>query len=128
MDDELYKANILDHYHHPHRKGALPLYDVKRSGDNPSCGDDLTLYLKWGSNGSVQQIGWEGSGCAISQATASMLADQVVGKDKIGIMNIRITDIYELLGIPIGESREKCAKLALCTLHDAVEKGNVDRL
>ena len=77
--DELYREVILDHFKNPHRKGELPNAQITAEGTNPLCGDELTFYLAL-SNGTITQVRFIGKGCAISQAAASMLAEQLEGQ------------------------------------------------
>src|SRR3989338_9466621 len=114
--DPLYQEHILEHYKHPHNKGLMDGYDVKKKGENISCGDDLILYLKW-KNDVLEDVSFEGFGCAISQSGASMLTDKVKGMTKGEISALTNKDMYELYGIQISAQREKCALLALSTLH-----------
>lgn len=119
--DPLYQENILDHYKHPHNRGFMEGADIAQKGHNASCGDDLTLYLKW-SGEVLSDITFEGFGCAISQSGASMLTDKVKGMIKSDIEKLPIEVMYELYGVEIGPQREKCAMLAIRTLHEAVTK------
>ena len=117
--DSLYRDNILEHYRHPHNRERMEDFDVKQKGVNISCGDDLTLYLKWQGD-ALTGISFEGFGCAISQSGASMLTDKVKGMTKDAIAALTQKDVYELYGIEISPAREKCALLALHTLHEAI--------
>jgi nitrogen fixation NifU-like protein len=119
--DELYQQNILEHFKHPHHKGALALYDTKTDGVNPSCGDQFVLYLKFADD-TVFAAGFEGEGCAISTASMSMLLDHSIGKTKSELRQLSAQDVHDLLGIPIGPQREKCASLSLSTLHSALSE------
>lgn len=118
--DSLYQDNILEHYRHPHNRERMENFDVKHKGVNVSCGDDLVLYLKWGEGGKLANMTFEGFGCAISQSGASMLTDKVKGMTKDAIAALTPKDMYELYGIAISSQREKCALLALHTLHEAI--------
>ncbi len=119
--DPLYQEHILEHYKHPHNRRLMEGYDVKQRGENISCGDDLVLYLKW--DGEVLlDISFEGFGCAISQSGASMLTDKVKGMSRTALGSFTEKDMYELYGTTISPQREKCALLALSTLHAAVKK------
>lgn len=122
--DDLYQQNILEHFKHPHHRGALSAYDMKEEGSNPSCGDELTLYIAL-ENDVVRDVGFEGEGCAISTASMSLLSDHMIGKRKGDLLRMTDLDIYQLLGIPIGPQREKCALLSLWTLQKALQKGSV---
>lgn len=117
--DPLYQEHILEHYKHPHNKGMMEGYDVKKKGENISCGDDLVLYLKWKGD-MLEDISFEGFGCAISQSGASMLTDKVKGMTKANIAALTEKDMYELYGTTISPQREKCALLAISTLHLAI--------
>ncbi len=117
--DPLYQEHILEHYKHPHNRRRMEDFDVRQKGENISCGDDLVLYLKW--NGDVlEDVSFEGFGCAISQSGASMLTDKIKGRTKLDIAKLNENDIYKLYGTVISPQREKCALLALSTLHQAL--------
>ena len=119
--DPLYQEHILEHYKHPHNRGRMEGYDVLQKGENISCGDDLILYLKWNGD-TLEDISFEGFGCAISQSGASMLTDMVKGMNKADIAKLSEKEMYELYGTVISPQREKCALLALSTLHSALGK------
>jgi len=88
---------------------------------NPSCGDELTVGLKI-ENSVIADVAWEGTGCAISQAGMSMLAEELTGKTTEEIHAMKKDDMYALLGVPIGPRRFKCALLGLHTLKNAIRK------
>lgn len=117
--DPLYQENILDHYKHPHNRAFMEGADVTQKGHNASCGDDLTLYLKWQGD-ALTSITFEGFGCAISQSGASMLTDKVKGMTRGEMETLGEKDMHELYGVEIGTQREKCAMLAMRTLHEAI--------
>ena len=118
--DTLYQENILEHYKHPHNKGRMEDFDIKHKGVNVSCGDDLTLYLKWGGDGKLAKVSFEGFGCAISQSGASMLSDKIKGMTKEEMLVLVPADMYALYGVIITPQREKCALLALHTLKECL--------
>lgn len=120
--DSLYQENILEHYKHPHNKRLMEDADVKEKGYNASCGDDMIMYLKWGDDGVLADISFEGFGCAISQSGASMLTDKVKGWTKAHIAALSRIDMDDLYGVVVGPQREKCAMLALHTLHAAINR------
>ncbi len=120
--DPLYQEHILDHYKHPHNKRRMEDAHVTEKGHNASCGDDLVLYLKWAPDGTLADIAFEGFGCAISQSGASMLTDHVKGMQKEEIGALTRGDMDALYGVEVGPQREKCAMLALGTLHAAIER------
>jgi len=119
MNEEIYKQNVLDHYKQPHHKGVLDPCDVKKRGVNPYCGDDLTLYLRV-EDGAILEATFDGDGCAISVAGASMLTDKLVGMTLADAGAIREEDVYALFGTKIGPARAKCALLAYGTLREAL--------
>lgn len=119
--DPLYQEHILEHYKHPHNRRMMEGYDIKQKGENISCGDDLVLYLKWGED-ILEDISFEGFGCAISQSGASMLTDKIKGMTKSDIAEFSEKDMYDLYGTTISPQRQKCALLALSTLAEALKE------
>ena len=117
--DELYKEHILDHYAHPHNKRNIPNPTLHARDINPLCGDELEISLTLNGD-TVTAIGWGGKGCAISQAAASMLTDELNGKTVSQLNAITTQEVIALLGIPIGPVRLKCANLILRTLQLAL--------
>lgn len=113
--DALYREAILDHYKHPRRKGHLSKPDIQFHDHNPFCGDELTIELKV-EDGVVVDAAFDGRGCAISQATASMLMEEIVGRSTEELKEMDKQYILELLGIEIGPVRLKCALLSLKVL------------
>jgi nitrogen fixation NifU-like protein len=117
--DALYREAILDHYRHPRHKGHLESADIHHHDHNPFCGDEITIELKV-EDGIVTDAAFDGRGCAISQATASMLMEEVLGKS---LEEVRAWDkeyVLDLLGIEIGPVRLKCALLPLKVLKAGV--------
>ncbi len=113
--DALYREAILDHYKHPRRKGHLENPDIHYHDHNPFCGDELTIELNV-KDGIVVDAAFDGRGCAISQATASMLMEEIVGKSLDELKALDKEYILEMLGIEIGPVRLKCALLSLKVL------------
>jgi nitrogen fixation NifU-like protein len=113
--EALYREAILDYYKHPRRKGHLEQPDIHYHDHNPFCGDELTIELKV-TNGIVVDAAFDGRGCAISQATASMLMEEIVGKSTEELKTLDKQYILDLLGIEIGPVRLKCALLSLKVL------------
>jgi nitrogen fixation NifU-like protein len=130
MDDDIYKQNILDHAKNPHHKGVLLKYDLMREGKNASCGDSLTLYFSF-EHDMLKDVSFEGSGCAISLASASMLTDKIKGMTLEQLKLLTPGDIYTMLGIAVSPGRSKCALLAYGTLSEAIsdylQERNEDR-
>lgn len=114
--DDLYRENILDHGMNPRNKGVLNPATVDHEASNPLCGDRLRLTLRLDDNNRVTEIGWDGHGCAISQASASMLGEEILGKTLDDIRHISKEDIFEMLGIHLSPNRIKCALLSLQVL------------
>jgi nitrogen fixation NifU-like protein len=110
--DNLYRENIIDHYQHPHNHGTLEQPDISFEDTNPLCGDKVRIDLKI-KDGIVEDVKFTGKGCAISQASASMLTDEIKGKSLDEIRRLDKQIVYDLLGIPLGPSRVKCAMLPL---------------
>jgi nitrogen fixation protein NifU and related proteins len=119
--DDLYRAEILEHYRHPHNFGTLDAPDVVQEGSNPLCGDRLTLMLGIDEEGRVDEVAFTGRGCAISQASASMLTDRVRGLSLAEIAKLGRQDVLDELGIEISPARLKCALLSVDTLRRALE-------
>lgn len=117
--DALYREAILDHYKHPRNKGHLEQPDISHSDHNPFCGDEITLELKI-ENGMVVQAAFDGRGCAISQASASMMTEEIIGRPLEELRDWTKDDILDLLGIEIGPVRLKCALLPLKALKAGV--------
>ena len=117
---DIYTETILDHYQHPHHAGELSNPTVKVAEDNPLCGDKISLELQI-KNGVVTEVGFMGTGCAISQAAMSLLADEMVGKKISNLKKLTPAKMYNLLHIPISPGRVKCALLGFTTLQKALK-------
>lgn len=112
---DLYAENILDHYRHPRRKIILPSPTVTHSEVNLSCGDRVTVSMILNGD-CIQGLGWEGEGCAVSQAAISILAEELEGKTLDAIASLMPAHVRAMLGVPISTRRLKCAFLALHAL------------
>lgn len=117
---DLYAENILDHYRNPRNFGTLKGCDHKAKGANPMCGDKLIMELKATQTGKISEAKFHGIGCAISQASASMLTEKLKGMTLAQAEKINNDDIYKMLAVPISQSRVKCALLSLTTLKSAL--------
>ncbi|MBP9749725.1 MAG: SUF system NifU family Fe-S cluster assembly protein [Candidatus Pacebacteria bacterium] len=120
MHDALYQARILDHYKNPRHKGALVDADRVARGSNPLCGDMLTVYVRLDGD-TIVEATFEGEGCAISQASASLLMEKLAGMSKKKARALTEVDIYALLGVEVSIGRQKCALLAWRALQDALK-------
>jgi nitrogen fixation protein NifU and related proteins len=114
--DDLYREMILDHFRNPRHKGLISPANIDYAEDNPVCGDHLHLTIQLDENNIVQDVGWDGEGCAISQASASMLYESLIGKSLDEIRSIDKQEILDLLGIDLSAARIKCALLSLKVL------------
>jgi nitrogen fixation NifU-like protein len=124
--DDLYRDYILEHYRRPHNFGVLDAPTASFEGANPLCGDRITMQLGI-RDGVVAEIAFTGRGCAISQASASLLTDEIMGMPVDKAEAFRADDLLELLGIEISPARLKCAMLSLETLeHALAETPGVD--
>jgi len=119
--DDMYREVILDHYKHPHNAGTLEHPDVSYEDNNPLCGDRIRIDLQI-ADGIVTDVRFQGRGCAISQASASLLTDEIIGKPVQEIAAFGKDDMLDLIGIPLDQNpvRIKCALLALKTLKTGV--------
>ncbi|MGD0176166.1 MAG: Fe-S cluster assembly sulfur transfer protein SufU [Candidatus Bathyarchaeia archaeon] len=115
MSSDIYKDIILDYYRNPRNFGDLPEPDVRAKDSNPLCGDIIEMQLKI-KDGKVDDVRFKGKGCAISQASASMLTEVVKGKTLDEIKALGKPDVLKLLGIDPGPTRIKCALLGLKVL------------
>ena len=120
-EDEIYKENILDHYKHPRNFGNLKNYTFKSKEFNPVCGDEIEIFIKF-EDGKIIEAKFIGRGCAISQASVSMLTDYLESKTLNQVKSLSKEDILEMLGIQIGIVRMNCALLPLKALHSGVEE------
>jgi nitrogen fixation NifU-like protein len=114
--DDLYKQNILDHYRHPRNAGTLEKPTHSHEEFNPLCGDVIQIDLHVDENKVIDQIAFTGNGCAISQASASMLTEMLEGKTLDEAKKVDKETILDMLGIEIGPVRLKCALLSLKAL------------
>jgi nitrogen fixation NifU-like protein len=117
--DDLYRDYILEHSRRPHNFGVIEDPSASFEGSNPLCGDRITLQIGV-RDGVVERIGFTGRGCAISQASASLLTDEIKGKPLADVEAFRADDLLDLLGIEISPARLKCAMLSHETLRNAL--------
>jgi nitrogen fixation NifU-like protein len=121
--DDLYRDYILEHYRHPHNFGVLETPTAKYEGANPLCGDRITMMLDV-EGGVVRDVAFTGRGCAISQASASLLTDEIKGKTVEEVERLTPDDVLDLIGVEISPARLKCALLSLDTVSHALTDGS----
>lgn len=115
-DYDFYRENILDHGRDMRHRGLLDPADIDYEAVNPLCGDRLRLTLRVDHTGHITDIGWEGEGCMISQASASMLGEEILGKTLEEVRAIDKSQVFEWIGIPLSMNRVKCGLLSLKAL------------
>jgi nitrogen fixation NifU-like protein len=126
--DDLYRELILDHYKSPRHRGRLDPTDASAEGENPLCGDELLVTLRFGADGeTIEELAFEGHGCAISQASASMLSEEVIGRKASEVAAIDkdeapLVAMMNESGTPLTPIRLKCALLGLGVLKVALHK------
>ncbi len=113
--EDLYRDNIIDHYQNPRNYGTLEHPDITYEDSNPVCGDEIRMDLKI-QDGRVADARFQGHGCSISQASASMLTEEIIGKSLEEVKQIDKQYLLDMLGIPLGPVRLKCALLSLKVL------------
>jgi nitrogen fixation NifU-like protein len=121
--DQLYREVILDHYKNPRGHGLLEDPDAQAEGQNPLCGDEVSIYVAFGEDGdTIDEIKFSGRGCAISQAATSMLTEMVKGRSATEVATLPKDELLDEIGIPLTPVRLKCALLGLSTLKLALHK------
>lgn len=130
MSMDYYREYILDHYRNPRNYGTLEQPDAHAEDSNPLCGDQLAIDLKI-EDDRVAEVRFQGRGCAISQASASMLSELIEGHTVEEVIQLGKDDVLDALGISISPARTKCAFLSLRVLHRSLaiaglEKPNLD--
>jgi nitrogen fixation NifU-like protein len=117
--EDLYREQILDRYKSPHHRGHLDAYDLAYEDENPTCGDHIRMELKI-EDGKVVDARFDGEGCALSQASADLLLDEIIGKSLEEVKQFSKDDLLEILGVALGPVRLKCALLSLKVLKASI--------
>jgi len=118
--DDLYREVIIEHFKNPGYKGVLDPHDISFEDENPLCGDHLRIDLRVDENNKIKEAAFSGHGCAISQASADLLLESIIGKSIDEVKKLTKNDVLELLGIELGPVRLKCALLSLKILKAGV--------
>ena len=119
-EEELYQEHILDHYEDPFHRGHLPTATHVHEENNPLCGDVVRMELELGDDGKIRDAYFTGQGCVISQASASMLLEQMQGKTVDDAKRFTVNDMLELYGPRLTPNRQKCCLLSWKVLQSAV--------
>src|SRR5919197_2965812 len=123
MSEQLYREIILDHYKNPRGHGVIEDADAQAEGQNPLCGDEVSIYVAFGEDGdTIDEVRFSGRGCAISQAATSMLVEMVEGRTATEIATLPKDELLEEIGIPLTPIRLKCALLGLGVLKVALHR------
>ena len=120
MSRDMYRERILDHYRSPQNYGTIEDPDITYEDVNPSCGDEIQMYAVVDENDEVVDVKFDGQGCAISQASASLLTEKVKGMTLEEVREIETEDVKEMLGIELSPVRVKCAVLGLKVLEGGI--------
>jgi len=126
---DMYRQQILDHYRNPHNYGELEEPTFSHTGENPMCGDTIEMDVELGDDGeTIERVAFRGDGCAISQASASMLTDELPGMSLEELDALDRDDAIDQLGVDISPMRVKCAVLAEKVAQDgaAIHRGELD--
>ena len=118
--DDLYREIIIEHYKNPSHKGKLDPSDYSFADSNPLCGDEIEISVRTDETGTVTEAAFDGHGCAISQASADLLIESIIGQSIEEVKKINKDQILEMLGIELGPVRLKCALLSLKVLKAGV--------
>ncbi len=118
--DDLYREQIIERYKTPLYRGHLDPHDIYFEDDNPLCGDHIEITLRVGADGVIQEAAFDGKGCAISQASADLLIESIIGKPLEEVKRLNKQDVLDMLGIDLGPVRLKCALLSLKVLKAGV--------
>ncbi len=116
----MYRQQILDHYKNPRNYGELEDADIEHVGDNPMCGDTIKMFIQLAEDETIERVSFIGDGCAISQASASMLSGELRGESLEAVREMDRDDIVDMLGVELSPMRIKCAVLPEKVAQDAI--------
>ena len=116
LDESFYREQIIDLYESPLNRGQLEPNDFSYEEDNPLCGDVIRIDVRLDDQNRVAEVAWSGDGCAISQAAASLLTEEIKGMTLDEVKNFDKDTLLELVGVPLSMARVKCALLSLKVL------------
>ncbi|HUS39098.1 MAG TPA: iron-sulfur cluster assembly scaffold protein [Pirellulales bacterium] len=119
-EEEIYQEHVLDHYEDPYHRGHIDHPTHRHEDDNPLCGDVIEIELSVGEDGSIREAYFNGDGCCISQASASMLIEKMDGKSVEDIKQFSAEDMLELFGAKLTPNRQKCCLLSWRVLQSAI--------
>jgi len=121
--EDLYREVILDHYKNPRGHGVIEDADAEAEGQNPLCGDEVSIYVSFGDDGeTIDDVRFSGRGCAISQAATSMLMEMTKGRTAQQVAEMEKDELLAEIGVPLTPVRLKCAMLGLTTLKVALHR------
>ena len=129
IGSDMYRQQILDHYKNPRNYGELEDADIEHVGENPMCGDTIKMFVELADDDeTIGYVSFVGDGCAISQASASMLSNELQGRTLESVREMDRDDIIDMLGVELSPMRIKCAVLAEKVAQDgiAIHEGDVD--
>lgn len=127
LSREDYIENILDHHDNPRNKRRLEPADLEASGGNPGCGDIVVMYARLGDDGCITEASFQGEGCTISQAAASMLTEDLIGRTLDDVQHMNFEDVIDEMGKEVVSARTRCATLALTIMKSAAEQYRLDQ-
>lgn len=116
-----YRERILDHYQHPRHRGRLNNPERVGEAENPVCGDWVRVELRLNGNGTVAEATFEGEGCVIAMAAASMLMEHIQRRPAEELRHLGEADIFQLLGMDVRPARRACALVSLQALQEALK-------
>lgn len=119
-EEEIYQEHILDHYEDPYHRGACPSCTHRHQDDNPLCGDVVSVELHIDGGGKIEEAYFDGDGCCISQAAASMLVERFEGKTIEEVRHFTANDMLEMFGVRLTPNRQKCCLLPWRVLQAAI--------